>query len=189
MSTIFRSLPFSLALLLLVSASNGAPRTPDDIEVEVHKDGHLVRVQIDLVVDATRDETWDVLTDYDGMAAFVPTVESSVIVSRDGNNLEVAQKGKAARGPFSMRFANVRRVELTPKREIHSRIVSGDLAPGEVTTRIDSSGPLTRVTVTGVYSPHIWVPPVIGPALIASETKEQWQVLRKEIMHRRGTGG
>jgi hypothetical protein len=58
-----------------------------------------------------------------------------------------------------------------------------------VTTTLNGAGPMTQVTVTGVYTPGIWVPPVIGPAIIAAETKEQWQVLRKEILRRRGARG
>jgi hypothetical protein len=48
---------------------------------------------------------------------------------------------------------------------------------------------MTLVTVKGVYLPNLWVPPVIGPVIIAAETKEQWQVLRKEILRRRGARG
>lgn len=189
MPTLIRSLSLALTLLLLPAAGDGAPRTPDDIEVHVRKDGNLIRVDIELVVEASQEETWDVLTDYAGMAHFVPTVESSVVLRRDGNQIEVAQKGKASHGPFSLHFANVRRIELTPKREIHSRIVSGDLAPGEVTTTLSSIGAMTHVIVKGVYAPGIWVPPVIGPAIISAGTKVQWQVLRKEILHRRGARG
>jgi hypothetical protein len=185
MPKILRSLPLALALLL-PAAGNTVPRTPDDIQVHVRKEGDRIHVDIELSVDASQEETWNVLTDYAGMARFVPSVESSVVQRRDGNQLEVTQKGKASRGPFSFRFANVRRVDLKPMREIHARIVSGDLAPGEVTTTLNDAGSMTEVTVTGVYTPNIWVPPVIGPAIIAAETKEQWQVLRKEILRRRG---
>jgi carbon monoxide dehydrogenase subunit G len=170
--------------LRLAGASTSASNS-DDIDVQVRKDGSLVRVDIELTVDATREEAWGVLTDYDRMAAFVPMVESSVVTKREGNELEVAQKGRAVRGPLDFPFSNVRRVALTPMREIHSRIVSGDLAPAEVITTLDSADGKTRVTVKGVYAPKIWVPPVIGPAIIAAETREQWQVFRKEILHRR----
>jgi hypothetical protein len=182
--SLLRSLP--LAICFVVSSAVAQSATPsDEIEVDVRKDGDLVRVDIELTVESTRKEAWDVLTDYNSMASFVPSVESSVILKREGNELEVAQKGKATRGPLTFLFANVRRIALTPMRQIYSRIVSGDLAPGEVVTTLDGSDGATRVRVKGVYAPKIWVPPVLGPAIIAAETKEQWQVFRKEILSRR----
>jgi carbon monoxide dehydrogenase subunit G len=182
--SLLRSLPF--AILFMASCAVAQSVTPsDEIEVEVQKDGDLVRIAIELTVDATRKEAWDVLTDYNSMASFVPAVESSVILKREGNELEVAQKGKATRGPLTFPFENVRRIALIPMQQIYSRIVSGDLAPSEVTTTLDGNDGATRVRVKGVYAPRIWVPPVIGPAIIAAETKEQWQVFRKEILSRR----
>jgi hypothetical protein len=177
------------AALSTLRAGADQPVPPvGEIEVQVHRDQGLVRVNIDLAVDASQEEAWNVLTDYDLMPAFVPTLKSSVVTRRAGNRLEVAQEGSATRGPWSFRFANVREVELTPLREIRSRIVSGDLSPGEVVTVLESAGDLTRVTVRGVYTPTMWVPPLLGPALIEAETREQWQILRREIMQRRAGG-
>jgi hypothetical protein len=52
MSKLIRCL-LALALLLPPAAGYGAPRTPDDIEVDVRKDGNLIRVDIELLVDAS----------------------------------------------------------------------------------------------------------------------------------------
>src|SRR5262249_22718064 len=144
-----------VCLSLPAAPARSAAMGPGDIDVRVQKDGDLVRVDVDVTVDATREEAWNVLTDYENAASFVPLIESSVVLKREGNELEVAQKGMAMHGPLSLPFANVRRIALTPMREIHSRIVSGDLAPGEVITTLDGSGGSTRVHVKGVYAPNI----------------------------------
>jgi len=179
-----------LVLFLLAPAAGfGVAPLEEDIRVAVSKDGGVVRVDVELDVDATQEEVWNVLTDYPGMPRFLPMLESSVVLNRDGNRLEVAQHGRASHGPVSFAFDNVRRIVLTPQREISARIVSGDLAPGEVTTKLSSDGATTLVRVHGEYRPDIWIPPVVGPALIAEETREQWKLLRKEIVARRARHG
>ena len=80
--------------LLLMQAAFAAPIPDDqDIDVKVAKDGKLIDVDVALRVNASSDEAWRVLTDYNNMVRFVSSLESSTIVRQDGNELEVAQKG------------------------------------------------------------------------------------------------
>jgi hypothetical protein len=84
------------------------------------------------VVDATIDFAvplqlaWDVLTDFDHMAAVLEDVDSSVIASREGDVLIVRQQGHAKYGPFSYSFASEREVTLTPMTTIIARQTSGN---------------------------------------------------------------
>ena len=142
-------------------------------------------MDVDLAVRASRDEVWSVLTDYDHMAEFVANLESSAVISRTDNALDVIQKGKARYGLLSFPFESVRHVVLTPSREIHSKIVSGDMAGSEITTRVASDGAMTQVSVRSQFVPTIWIPPIIGPQAIASETRKQWFTLREEVLRRR----
>ena len=78
----------------------------------------------------------------------------------------------------------VREIQLVPQREIRSRLISGNLKASEFTTRIvDEAGGL-RILNSGRYTPKIWVPPLIGPALIEAETRKQFGEIRAEIMRR-----
>jgi uncharacterized membrane protein YGL010W len=36
----------------------------------------------------------------------------------------------------------------------------------------------------GRYTPNMWVPPIIGPALITAETQKQFGEIRAEILRR-----
>ena len=157
----------------------------NDIDVRASKEGDVIVVDVDLAVRASRDEVWNVLTDYDHMAEFVANLESSAVISRIGNALDVMQKGTARYGLLSFPFESVRHVVLTPSREIHSKIVSGDMAGSEITTRVASDGAMTQVSVRSQFVPTIWIPPIIGPQAIASETRKQWFTLREEVLRRR----
>ena len=172
-------------LLLAASPALSAPPDTRDIIVRVQKNGERIVVDVDLPVQATPLEAWNVMTDYDNMAKFVSNLEWSKIIGRDGNTLTVEQKGKASRGPLSITFENVREIVLTPPREVRSRLISGDLKASEFTTRVFDLGETARITNHGEFIPKIWVPPVIGPALIEAETRKQFQELREEILRRK----
>ena len=172
--------------MLAIAPTGAAPAgTDSDIDVRASKDGETVVVNVDLTVRASQDEVWGVLTDYDHMADFIGNLQSSAVIARTGNMLDVMQKGTARYGLLSFPFETVRRVTLTPKREIHSRIMSGDMTGSEIVTRISADGPITQVSVHGRYVPTIWIPPVIGTSVIASETRKQWLNLREEVLRRR----
>jgi len=172
----------TLALLPLPASS--APADDSDIAVHVVKDGPEISVVVDFAVDAPANVAWDVPTDYVHMADFVSNVEASRIQQRDGDRLQVYQKGKATRGPLTFGFENVRAVELVPQKAIHSRMISGDLKASEFSTRIVAGGGQVRIVNQGRYTPKIWVPPVIGPALIEAETRKQFGEIRAEMLRR-----
>lgn len=182
----FRPLPV-LALigtLLLASGPARAGSDTADIAVHVEKDGGTIRVNVDCPVRAPAAVAWDVLTDYDNMVKFVTNLTQSSVRMRMGNRAQVFQKGKASRGPLSIAFENLREVEFTPKSEIRSRIVSGEPMPAEFVTRIEERDGQVHVVHTGHYTPSIWVPPGIGPAIIEAETRRQYGEIRSEIERR-----
>jgi hypothetical protein len=37
---------------------------------------------------------------------------------------------------------------------------------------------------TGHFVPNVWVPPLIGPSVIAAETRKQFDEIRAEILRR-----
>jgi hypothetical protein len=174
----------AVATLSLGQAS-AALSDENDIAVRTSKDGDNIIVDVDLAVQALQDEVWNVLTDYEHMAQFVANLEASTIISRTGNTLDVMQKGTARYGLLSFPFESVRHVVLTPIRQIHSTIISGDMVGSDITTRVASDGEMTKVSVRSQFVPTIWLPPIIGLQVIASETRKQWFTLREEILRRR----
>lgn len=174
-----------VALLLAVLPGSAWPlNTDQDIVVQVRKDGQDIAVDVDCPVDAPRSVVWDVLTDYDHMAQFITNLEFSGIMNRADNVLRVHQKGKASRGFLTLSFDNVREIELVPHHEIRSRLISGDLKASAFTTRIVEVAGRVHIVNSGNYTPNLWVPPILGPALIEAETQNQFGQIRREILRR-----
>lgn len=162
----------------------GSPAADQDIGVHVKKDGAEIVVDVDVLVNAPLAVAWEVLTDYDHMTEFIANLQSSSVQARNGQTLQVYQKGKAERGLLSITFENVREVQLVPFQEIRSRLISGDLKASQFTTRVVADGTQVHIINSGRYTPKIWVPPFIGPALIEAETRKQFGEIRTEILRR-----
>jgi len=161
-----------------------ADGSEQDIVVHARKDGAEVVVDVDCPVRAPVQTVWDVLTDYDNMSRFISNLQYSGIQGRVDNVLRVRQAGKATRGPLSITFDNIREVELVPFTEVRSRLISGDLKASVFTTRIVDIDGVVHIVNSGRYTPKMWVPPLIGPALIEAETRKQFGEIRTEILRR-----
>ena len=183
---IVRVMRHAAALVLTVVLALPAAASDDnsDIAVKVRKDGDTIHVAVDCPVRASPAVAWDVMTDYENMAKFITNLTQSTVRMHMGNRMQVFQKGKASRGPFSMSFENLREIELVPKSEIRSKLIAGDILPAQFVTRIEERDGTTYVTHTGSYTPSIWVPPGIGPAMIEAETRKQYGEYRAEILRR-----
>ena len=173
-----------LAVFLSAALTVHAAATDSDIVVYVRKDGPVISVEVRCPVEAPTSVLWDVLTDYDHMARFISNLESSRIDQRVDDLLRVHQKGHASRGPLSISFEIVREIRLVPFNEIRSRLVSGDLASSTFVTKIVEGAGGPRIEHSGSYTPNLWVPPIIGPALIEAETRKQFAEFRTEILRR-----
>ena len=119
-----------------------------------------------------------------GMSRFISNLQYSGVQGRVDNVLKVRQSGKATRGPLSITFENVREVELRPYTEIRSRLISGDLKASAFTTRLVEVDGLVHIINSGRYTPKMWVPPMVGPALIEAETRKQFAEIRTEVLRR-----
>jgi hypothetical protein len=173
-----------VAIAILAAPLNAVALPDEDIAVRVARSGGEIVVDIDCPVRAPLPVIWEVLTDYDNMAKFVSNLQWSGVLHRSDNLLTVRQTGKASRGPFSVSFDNVREIELVPFVEIRSRLVSGDLKASAFTTHVVETGGIVHISNSGRYTPNMWVPPLIGPALIEAETRKQFAEIRTEIVRR-----
>ncbi len=142
---------------------------------------------VDCPVRATATQVWDVLTDFDHMARFLPHLEVSRAEDRGPLRVRVYQKGAATSGPFRFAFENVRDVELTPVRYIRSRFVSGDLNASEYETELEEGEASVHIINRGRYVSKMLVPPIVGPLLVAGETRRQFVQIRDEILRRQAT--
>jgi hypothetical protein len=178
-----------LLALLIVACTAAAQPTPDDqdIDVKVARDGSQLIVDSAVRVRASPRVAWDVLTDYNDMARFVSTLRASSIDARSGNELRVTQKGVVEFGLLSFPFSTIRHITLVPYTEIRTDVLEGSMKTSQFVTTIVPAGNETRILQHGTVVPDMWIPPGIGPAIIAARTRKQWQEFRVEII-RRATG-
>ena len=157
-----------------------------EVTVKVERQDNVIVLDVRTHVPAGVDETWAVMTDYDHMADFMPNLTSSQVVKRQGDTLEVAQKGEKKVLFLRFAFAGVKAVELVPKREIRTSLVQGDFKSYASSTRLmATAADRTEIVHHGRYEPTRWVPPAIGPALIASETRHHFRRLIAEVLRRK----
>jgi ribosome-associated toxin RatA of RatAB toxin-antitoxin module len=152
--------------------------------VHVQKRGEAVVIDVDMPVPATPSIAWAVLTDYEHMATFLSNLTSSRVVKRQGETLQVAQSGRTKIAFMTFSFAVVRAVELTPMYEIRSSLVSGDFKSYVSTTRLIGLTQGVRVVHHGEYVLKAWLPPMVGVAVIESETRKQFDELSAEMLRR-----
>lgn len=184
----FPLLFIALLALAFAAQAQSAAGAERDIAVNVRKSAGVVIVDVRMAVNATQQEAWEVLTDYDRMAQFFPNLSSSKVIARSGDKLRLEQKGKVSYGPFSFPFESVREIELKPTTEIRSHAISGSLKKGDASTRLIAQGNTALILYHSESVPAVWVPPAIGPHVIASQTRTQFESLRAEIMKRRQSG-
>ena len=136
----------------------------------------------ELTVAATANGVWAVLTDYDHMAQIPSNVDACRITSRDGSSFEVTQRSHASAGVLRFSQDSVRQVELSPKREIRSHLLKGDLKASDFTTRIAEEGGGVRITVRGKFVAGGLAASAITTEAVETQTRRQYQELRDEIL-------
>lgn len=178
-----------LALVNWISVATASPQAAEEIQVTVRKDGDELEVNSDVLVRASLQEVWEVVTDFDHMAAFISNLRSSRVVSREGRVVTVEQKGLASASMLSFAFESLREMELEPFTRIRSRQIRGNMARFDGVTVLRQEGEMTRIESRVRAVPGTWVPPFIGRRFVESETREQFTELLNEIKRRQAAAG
>lgn len=156
-----------------------------DVAVRVAKNGPAYVVDASFAIPVSQDIVWAVLTDFDAMAQILTSVDASRILNRKGNTFDVEQQSHASAGPLRITLDSVRRVELTPKREITSVLVRADsVQSSDFTTLITPQGALTRVDIHGTFVPGWIASTMVDVAKVESRVKQQYAEFRAEMLRR-----
>jgi carbon monoxide dehydrogenase subunit G len=176
-----------LWLFAAASCAGPAIATSDDqdIAVQVRKEHSKYEIEFEFRVRATIEQTWSVLADFDHMANILSNMDSSRIVSRDGNRITVAQTSHGNIGPIYVSVDGLREIVLTPPTEIRSHLIKGDLEASDFTTELHDEGAVTRVSGRGKLVVAGWVALALGAERVAAQTRQQYRELREEILRRK----
>ena len=180
-----RRLTLIAAVLLWFAALHARASAEDAIAVDVRMQGEEVFVDVSFHVRVTPQEAWAVMIDYDRATDFISKLERSVILSRTNDMLLVSQKGTMGFGPFSVPIETVTEVLMTPYKELRGRMLSGNMKKNQSITRLIADASGTRVVYHLESIPEVWIPPLIGRALVEFETRARFGQLVDEILRRK----
>jgi carbon monoxide dehydrogenase subunit G len=174
-----------MAIVLVVSWFIAGPcLSQEDLTIEVGRDGDFITVAASADLKADLQIAWEVLSNYDDLARFIPDIRSSRVLKRDAGGLLVEQKGE-----FGVLFFR-RAVEVTMEvseerpRRIVARAISGSMKDME--TRYDLLPSARGVTLGyhGRFIPDFFLPPLIGLPLVRRSLERRFRAMAEEIERR-----
>jgi len=155
-----------------------------DPEVQIERRNGVFHVRAEMPVGADAATAWQVLTDYNRLAEFVPDMRSSRVVSAPGEPLLLEQKGETSLLIFSFNIEVVLRVEETPPHGISFRAVGGNMKQMRGAWRIDAAGLPVKIGYQVEIEPGFWVPPLIGSALMRRDVRRKIDAVVQEMQKR-----
>ncbi len=172
------------AILLAVVAGTVSGANPEPITVEARREGDAVIVEAHALLHADLEIAWEVLTDYDRYAEFIPDLKSSRVVARSGGTVIVEQKGQV--GFFLFRFPMEVTLSVTedPRSGITSRAIAGTFREMTGSYTLMRDGDELRFTYSGRIVPDFLLPPLIGTAAVRAAVKKQFGALVKQMQAR-----
>lgn len=118
-----------------------------------------------------------VLTDFDHMAEFMPGLNSSRIVVRNGDQYQVAQQGKISFGPFSMPFESLRQIEVFDGKRIVSKSLAGSTRRMQSIMQVRALEHGSQIDYRIEIEPSNWISSALGINFLQHELAEQFNAL------------
>jgi carbon monoxide dehydrogenase subunit G len=168
----------SLALRVVVAGA------ADELSVDVERNGRSFAVRAEATVAAPVATAWEVLTDYDNLARFIPGMSSSAVRLRAGSRVLVEQKGEARFLVFSYPIDVHLEVLESPRDSITSRGVGGNLKRMSGRYELHGASAGMRLRYTGEFEPDFELPPIVGTLAVRSMVEEQFAAMVAEIERR-----
>ncbi|RZI44313.1 cyclase/dehydrase [Herbaspirillum sp. HC18] len=139
-------------------------------------------------VRATPEQAWQVLTDYEHLPGFVPDLTSVRVVSRTGNEVVVEQKSSAGFLFIEHVIRMVLHIEEQPHSTIDVSLIEGDMKRYRTHWDLDPATQDgvhgTRVIFSGAMEPDVFMPPLVGRAIVQANVKRTVEAVVTEIERR-----
>jgi carbon monoxide dehydrogenase subunit G len=172
----------TLAALLLPLAA-GLARA-EDVSVETQRRDGALQVVCRALLEVPADLAWQTLTDYDRLAEFIPGMQRSRVISRNGPIVVVEQVGEARFLFVSIAIEVTLATTERPPREIEAKMTKGSLKRLEGVYRIEPQGRgRVQVSWDGLIEAES-MPPLIGELLMRSAIEDQFRGMVREIERR-----
>lgn len=165
------------AVLLLVACNARAVVIE---RMQVSRDDTRYTVAAAMTIDVPQQTAYRAATDYERLPEFNP----SIVTSKRLPGRRLRSKIRLCVAFFCKRIEQVMRYAEQPPDNIAMQVVpgAGDLKSGHADWRfsaVEAHG--TRLLFDAEIEPDFWVPPLIGPYLIARELRRQARVTAESI--------
>jgi len=168
-----------LLFLCLTGITTAAPAA--HVTVEATRNGDALEVEASAEFPGTLARTWQVLTDYNRLADFVPDLHVSRVISREGNSAVVEQRGEARLLFFSYPMDVRLAITEHPHERVVSRAVAGNFREMQGTYRLEAHEGRVRLRYSGRLVPDFYVAPLIGTLVLRSHVESTFRALVEEI--------
>jgi len=174
-------------LLCALPVAIPVARSADAFSIEAQAQDGAVAIQMQTRLHAHFPVIWATLTDYDGLAQFVPGINYSRVIERRGPTVVIEQRGAAKILFFSYPIdVTVETLENSPDG-ISVRVLKGNLKRLEGGYRIDRVAGRDNeylLTWRGLIEPAFAVPSFITVPLLRSTLEHQFLGIVQEIERR-----
>jgi len=174
-----------LSMALLLSLLAPAARAATEVDVTALARDDAVEVAARALVRAPVELVWQTLTDYDHLARFVPGIAESRVVSQQGRESIIEQRGGARFFFFSYPIRVTLRSNEHPFESIEVHLVQGNLRrlDGGYHLRAAADGN-TELTWNGLVEPAQPLPAFVRVALLKRNIADQFAGMVREIERR-----
>jgi carbon monoxide dehydrogenase subunit G len=171
-----------LVAFLLALAGLASAETP--VRVSVTRAGDTYVCSAELVAPVRLSVAWEVLTDFDHMADWVPNLRQSRLLKREGDVAIIEQVGLAQFGFVSFNFTTERRLELKQPVSIHSVQTRGNVRRYVSLLHLAPEGAGTRITYHAEVEPGFLVAVLLSREFLEHEVAEQLSGMVGEMVRR-----
>ncbi|MDB5100335.1 MAG: hypothetical protein JWM80_4756 [Cyanobacteria bacterium RYN_339] len=156
-----------------------------DVAVAVHdQPGGGYAIRASFTVSASAPAVWSVLTDYDHLGTFIPSMHSRVLERRGDQATLVAQEAMPGIGVLRVKNRVRLQVDALPYALIgFTDVAHQDFESFQGNWRLTQDDPLTRVDYQATARPR-FMPPLIGARLIQENVREMLRACRAEVLRR-----
>ena len=177
---------FGTALFFTLALAPGLVRAAaaEAIETRIERQGEYITVNASALMQVDARIAWEVLSDYDNLARFIPDMKSSRVVSRSGGRIRVEQKGEFGFFFYRQPVDVTLEVLEQPPHRIDARRIAGNIRELETRYELGTSDAGVRFGYSGRFIPAFSLPPLIGMPIVRRIVERRFRALVEEIVRR-----
>jgi carbon monoxide dehydrogenase subunit G len=172
-----------LGAFILASGVSIAAESPIR-SIDVVQDSDRYRADLVMFAPVPLNIAWDVLTDFDHMAKWVPNLRESKGTVSEPNVVLVEQQGVAKFGIFSFPYTSVRKMQLTPQKTVKATQVEGNMKQLESLMTLTPDGNGTRLNYHLEMVPAGLAATVLSKDFLQHELSDQFTAIIGEMVRR-----